>query len=256
MKALSCPEREIILRILADTDAIWLPFRARATDDGKVAAAIAERRSLFRRVGIQLAIGGGDAVRQSGHRDLRSLVSKGLIRILGRGKRRGVTLTNAGDNYVRSIAPSLRIDEAWPALRLVRCVELLFALPIRAYMLEFDILQIDQRVPLNGNASRLLDFEFTCLPLLASGLLESSSDTQMRLGYRTTHAGRAALAKRKPARPRNVPPYSSAVGREFTQLWKAALAARDTWSPSRPGLVWIPLSAGMWPRRPEGAVDG
>ena len=114
------------------------------------------------------------------------------------------------------MAPTKRIDEAWGWLKRVAATESEFKGETNAgFVSEFDVLKIDPTVPLNGNANRLTDLEDEALPLLANGLLESASDVQGHLGYRTTEAGRAALVIGKPRKPRGLPAYDAKLGDEF-----------------------------------------
>jgi hypothetical protein len=256
MKPLPLSQRTALAAILADTDVIWSPFRWHSWACAGMAAAIAERRWLYRKSGVSIVVGGGGAERQSGHRDLQALVSRGLIRFSGRGRNRGVVLTQSGDNYARALCPTRRIDEAWWALERVRAVEVEYRGESNAgYMLENDILGFQPNAEINGNADKLTDFEDEVVSLLAAGLLKNSSDTEGRLGYQTTEAGRAALEAGNPGVPEDLPEYNSEFGMRFTDLLIEQLKLRESWRPSTPNQVWIPLSAGLWPRKPEATDD-
>ena len=100
---MTLPEAQHIalLAILADVDALWTPFRFdRST--AKAAAAIAERRDWYASKGMPFVYSGGAAERKAGERELRGLADCGFIRLHGRAKWRGVSLTPAGDDYARA----------------------------------------------------------------------------------------------------------------------------------------------------------
>jgi hypothetical protein len=139
------------------------------------------------------------------------------------------------------MAPVNTIRESWPLLEVV--AEFADA----GHVLEVDLLGVDYG-ELEDSAP-LTDLEDFMVPLLARGLLTSASDALGRIGYGITPAGRAALARGKPKPSKDSPKYDSALGREYAREYLALVEERENWKPERPGLVAVPLSAGMWPRK-------
>jgi hypothetical protein len=244
-----------LARIVARDDGLWTPHRVTRGSSNSCAAAIAEQRARFRSHGLTLTMGGSALERKSGGRLLAELERKGLIRLeKHHGQHRGVALTDFGDDIARSFVPTNRVDQSFPALELIRATEKLFRGRTNAgFILEHDILEIesvDDGEP-NLDPKPFLDFEDQCLPLLCRGLLESASDTEGRIGYRTTAAGREALLAGPPEAPTQLPDRNPELSQRFIDLYVAELAARESWIPDRHSSVWIPLSAGMWPERPR-----
>ena len=243
------PPLHLLAAILADVDALWWPYRV-TLRSSPAFAAVLERRELYAGRGVELTMGGSAAERKSGERELAELAEHGWIRLYRSGGRRsGVALTTAGDDYIRSLCPSCRVDEAWPALRRVFKTEQLFGDDTNCgFVLEHHVLNPR---PSDDDQKLLQDFEDDCTPLIARGLLESFSDTVGRLGYRTTKLGREALKGRKPKPPAEIPEYNPALGQEFIELFLQAMRNRETWQPSTPSQCVIPLSAGNWPELPK-----
>jgi hypothetical protein len=230
-----------LIEILASIDALFTPMRW-SRGSARACAAVAERRRAFVHNGVAFVAGGGEAARQTVHRELQELVGAGLI-VINRthGYQRGVTLTVRGDNVARSLTPTKRVDEAWLALELVATVATALECPGR-FVVEHAVLGIED----SSNPKPFLDFEDLALPLLASGLLESASDAAGRVAYKVTRKGTDALAAGPPIPPADLPNYDSGLAAGFTDSYIAALAARDGWEPAAPSHVWVPLSAGRW----------
>lgn len=262
MNSLTKPQKIRLVSILAELDAIWTPVRYSVDDSRestKAGVAIFERRDRLHTNGIPLVIGGDERSRQAGHRELRGLVSRGLVRLLGYGKNRGVLLTAEGESIARSMAPVRRMDEAWKWLLAVADTQRHIVDPIpgaNEFVMETQVVGIDGTakgtVILDGT-DPLSVLEDDCLPLFAAGLLDAHSDGEGRLGYAVTDKGRKAIAKGKPAKPRRLPPYDSSIGQVYIERYAAAMDSRERWGPSHGNTVVIPLGCGDWPEvRPAG----
>ncbi|MAT71181.1 MAG: hypothetical protein CMJ58_16845 [Planctomycetaceae bacterium] len=237
-------EKQLVVRVLAETDVLWTPLRF--NDVGaEAAAAIVERRSQFRERGLLLAIGGAQADRQQARRVILKLEADGLLCLRGRGKKRSVCLTRRGDDFARSFCPTLRIDESWHLLERVGRLHAEFG--TAKHLLEQDILGIRDW----DDATPLLELEDLALPLLCAGLLDACGDTEGRVGYRVTNAGRKALLRMKPAPPIELPKPDANARKKFNELYVRGLDERRRWRSTRPSHVVIPASAGDWPCRRE-----
>jgi hypothetical protein len=252
-RKLSTDAKTTLGEILCDTDILWTPFRTRRTTTIARDAAIVERRELFQKSGLVFATGGSSTARSRDSRAVAELAARKLVTVGAHGRNRTVRLTPAGDNYARSFLPSCRIDESWPVLEKIAAAEAAFDGRSNAgFIREFEILGIDNAEPADDHARQLVELEDRALPLLAAGLIESCSDAEGTLGYRTTDAGREMLAAGQPSTPSKMPVYDATRGRQFTNEYNAGLHERDLWKPAIPNHVWIPLSAGMWPARKVG----
>lgn len=231
----------VCVRILAESDALFVPARF-GTTRAEAIAAIWQRRETFRRTGLPLFAGGAEATRQAHHRELLALQRAGVIRLSGRGKSRGVRLTDDGDAYVRSFTAGFRIDEAWSLLAKVAAL----AGDRPGPVLEFDI-HGDRT---NCKSADLVSIEYQALPFLVRGWLESNTDGEGRCGYFITAPGRAALSAGCPAAPVDPPLFDGELADVYDEIYANALHDRERWQPDNRGSIVIPLSCGMWPADP------
>jgi len=242
-------DKSILMGVLVDTDVLFLPFRFSASNRAP-AAAVAERRALFALRGIPLVGGGSATDRKSFERQLSGLAAAGLLEI-NRTRSRSVfgKFTPGGDDVARTMFPSSRVDEAWPHMERLRAVEIAFGAKSNAgFIAEHDVIEPDK---IDGADSRpFLDLEDSLLPLLARGYVESYGDAVGRIGYRTTTSGRAALSKGKPS-PIATADYCPELADAFIAQYCAAEVARNSWTTTDTSHVFIPLSAGRWPKRPQ-----
>lgn len=246
-------KREDVLRLssfLAEIDALFVPFRFRQIPD-TACAAIMERRSSYRSGrGVAIVLGGAGAERQAGSVSLSRLVDAGFVDHHGSNRRGGsrISITPLGDDWTRATCPVRSVGSAWPALELVATVHELFDGRGNAgFLQERDVLDLRDTT----NAKPFLDWEDTCVPLLSRGLLDSETDTDGRIGYQVTAAGRAALATGCPTPLADAPEYDPEIGQHYSDRYLDALHERDSWRPAKPGHCFIPLSSGCWPRMPD-----
>jgi len=260
MKKPTSEQLDALLQIAASTDALFMPMRPASPGGGNIAefaggwlCSVAESRQLFGRSGVPFAAGGSMAERQAAGRLLASLATLGLATVYSATWRRiGVSLTDRGDLWIRGLSGGYTPSEAWTILRQI--LKLTDAGCVNAgHVSESDILGVGYD---KLTSQELVDLEHRCIPLLVRGWLTSSCDGDGRVGYSITDLGRTALARTKPRQPRWLPMPNDAAFSRFSELYKLALADRQTWKSQR-SHVLIPLGAGSWPERPEvaGSTD-
>lgn len=203
---------------------------------------------MFKSAGLSFITGGVAADRMRGSRALSELLDRRFVTLGGYGRNRTAKLTPAGDNYARSFLPTRRVDESWSTLEQVAKTEEAFGGRSNAgFVREFEVLGMDTSDLPRGNPLQQTMLEDKALPLLAAGLLESCSDANGVLGYRTTDAGKELLQGDPPKAPAKMPVFDKVLSAWFIDAYCQALAERERWKPSQTNHVWIPLSAGMWP---------
>jgi len=232
---------ELLIALLARTDALWAPLRLNSHSRG-VAAAVEERRVAFRRAGLPIAGGGSDAARKSYSRELAAARAAGYVETRGR-TRLSARLTPAADDVLRTLTGGYRIDQVRPLLELVQLL---------ADAGQHNAGAVPETNLIGKEYSRVTSAEIGRLeqkaaPLLARNLLRSHSDGEGRIGYSIIADGRRVLAARWPQPPENLPAYSPEAGDLYDELLAVALAERDAWQPESSTLVVVPLSAGNWP---------
>lgn len=237
-----------LTKILADTDILWSPFRDLDRHNYRPGGAIAERRDQYTRHGVPFVVGGDAASRMAGSRQLAEYRSKGLVRLFGSGRNRGVRLTPKGEAVARSLTACHVVSdpEPWAMLEAIAAVP--FKRTNAGCVLEVHL--VDSQYDQPRISYKLNRLEQMALPLITAGWLDAASDTEGRIGYSITDEGRAALAKGPPDLG-ELPGMDDDDAELYDELLKAGLAERQQWKPDR-NVVWIPLSAGMWPGRPEG----
>ena len=242
MDTLRGPEIDFLARLLATVESIFAPVRLNDANR-QSAAAIHERVRRYQRgLGVPLAVSGNAADRQSARRTLMSLQRRGLVALVGRGRNRGVELTDAGDSYSRSICPATRLDESWPLLLCVLQVQCESATV--GHVIENDVAACYAAAA--GDYFPLQVVEDHAMPLLVGGFLDCWSDGRGRLGYRITDRGADLLRGDRPAPPKRPPAYDTQVGAMFAKIFHGLMEERETWQPSGATTI-VALSCGSWP---------
>jgi len=233
---------ELLVALLARTDALWSPLRLNS-HNLRLAAAVEERRAAYCRAGLPISGGGSDSQRKAASRELAVARAAGYVETRGR-TRLSARLTPAANDVLRTLTAGYRVDQVRPLLELVQV--LTDAGQHNACAVSEAAL-IDSRV----TPAEIGRLELLAAPLLAEGLLRTASDLEGRIGYSITADGRRALAAHWPQPPENLPEHCSPEAADaYDELLAAALAERETWQPET-SLVVIPLGAGSWPESLE-----
>jgi hypothetical protein len=233
------PELQWLVTLLAQRDALFTPFRhSHSKASSHAASAIWERRAEYLRRGLPVVGGGSPAERQRHSRAMKRAKSAGLIKITGRTMHTRVRLTPAAEESLSALTACYSVRDSWPLLELMAQ----FA-EIPGTTCETDIIGKGYD---EVTSRDLADVEHRALPLLARDWLASNSDSEGRVDYFITPAGRAALAEGPPAPPESLPDYSHAAGDYYDTIYTPGLRERETWQPTATNNVVIPLSCGMW----------
>lgn len=186
---------ELLLKILAEIDAVFLPLRNWTRP---LPTVLYERRRDYPSMGIRWTPGNPtETGRKQAQRDLEDLVDTGLA-ISCRPKNvktLGVRLTDHGESYARAL---FGIDALGCALEALRTINRLADHPDaagRGCVCE-DLITGIPHVEAAGNRDKKIEYsamESTALPALIRGWMESNSDIHGRVWYWLTDAGRGVL---------------------------------------------------------------
>jgi len=238
---------DVLMTIAAKIDALHTPMRPTSRGVGEFAGgwmcAVQESRQLFRRSGVPYSTAGSILERQAAGRMLASLDQLGLAIVYSTtGRRVGVRLTDRGDLWVRGLTGDYTPWESWPLLQQIAaltdaaCTNAGCVCEVRILHSEYDKVK----------SPELVGLEHRCIPFIVRDFLSSACDIEGRVGYALTDSGRGALSRKKPRRPRWLPMPNDAAYEKFAELYKRAMADRQTWKSER-SHVLIPLGAGSWP---------
>jgi hypothetical protein len=226
-----------LAQLQAYVDALWVPFRYGSEMSATVGAAIMEKRQDYPGCGVPLIVKGDGTQRLAGERELRALEKGGFIRLHFERKRIGCSFTHFGDDYTRSLTAG---DTARATHHLMKRMTTAQKSGTNAgFVLETDILKTSYD---KVSSAQLVALENMLLPLLHRGWVESHSDGEGRIGYRVTPVG----SKQRIPKALVSPSFDDYCCREYDRMFLEALAERETWTPSSPASISIPLSAGRW----------
>lgn len=240
------PERELLARLLGETDAIFAPVRRWS---GPTPVNVYHARARFAEVGVPWSSGGGTpAERKAASRLLAKAGRRGLIRVsrAGATKAPSVKLTARGLEFARRLTGTPGIYSGW-----VSCVELarLSKRPAEAalftdvWIAEAGLTGRDAAHP--EYKARLLLVESLILSALVAGYAESGSDSAGRVSYRLTAAGWSWIgAGAAPADDSEAPhdPECRALYHECHAAALARLAAAPAEFPREIGLIPLPVA--------------
>jgi hypothetical protein len=185
---------DMLLDILAKTDALFWPCRSKDTEARR---AIAELRTEYRELGLAWRVGGDSATRQAKLRELEALAETGRLVIARTPGRQSVfvKLPDAVDTELRRQVCLADYDAAWGLLGWIkseadagRCY--VFG---KRWVRETHLAEVEYGSPDTGGT---LGFYAECmLPLLVRGLAVSNADSQGRVWYALTPAGEPLAAE-------------------------------------------------------------
>ncbi len=243
---------EQLIRILAQTDAIFRPMRA-ADWTPPAPSNIWEARQRFSEGGVTSSTGGGgEARRKASQRTVDELASTGLLVLCGDKRRVGVRLTEAGEVGVRSLCGLPGLDESHRVLRQI--IELSAkADDGQSLCREFWLWGVSNYSgDTKADANEAWEISLLLASSLCRGWIESSSDIHGRACYSATKAGRAAAKQPAPSLPRELPEWSEPAGRKYHDETIAARQRLRSASPTTPGEIGqCPLSASLDLRQPR-----
>lgn len=225
---------EILVRILAQTDALWLPCR---TWSGDLPAVLGERRADYRRHGIAWHSGSAGSTEKKDVQRIRDrLVAEGhLVQFRRRESRTtSVRLTSDADYRIRHLVGLPGRGEAMALMA-----------KIRRYLRDHPEAEACPEIRLTCGRGwgddcldYLLDVESRLLPALVRGRVESETSTQGHCHYRLT--GKGPL----PPEPTATPSYDSAMAELYLDVFeRSLLSLRSAKAEGRDiGLVPCPVS--------------
>jgi len=255
-------DEEILLDVLALTDAVWLPMRTWAQP---APANVYFARRDFARTGVPWRSGAsGEAERKEAQRLLERMAARGLVLLFRpRGfKTLGARLTEEGERDARALCGLPGVDDA--ARRLAEIVRLTDEMR-RPWISEPALAGVAWGSPGAGKVLARLEDEL--LPALVRGWVESGADLHRRVYYRATPAGREAAGGAEASEGEQAPPARRSYGCEAYGLYLERLdAAQARLGTAKPldsrEIGFLPLSASMGgeavyladlaPREPEG----
>jgi hypothetical protein len=224
---------DLAIETLSRIDAVWTPCRFSSMTT-KAVAAIYEQREAD---GVLVVGGGSVRDRVSHHRMLASARAAGVLVVSG-DARPLVKLTAEAEASARSLCG---LDSLFASFPLMASIDKAAARcgTNCGFVGEDDVLgkPYDQL-----QSHDLVRLENKLLPLLVRGWLESDCDSEGRVGYRITEAGRAAV---RPKRAK-LPAFNQFCADEYDRLYSPTMDERNSLEPDRPGHLAIPLSCGCW----------
>ena len=241
-----------VIELLAATDALWEPIRD-WTDNHRICGLL-ERREQFRRCGLPVELGGGDAAaRKSQERRLDQIETSGLVIFSRRhGKRAFWRLTDQADWALRRLCTWSDYPE---------CLVLMTAVQAHTdcgYTNTGCVPEWRLAVgPHNGDGwtdqekNKIIELEWIAAPSLSRGWLAAWSDGNGSSGYRLTKSGRRFL--KSPASPEiEWPAYSSDANDAYLAALKVARESLRSIASQGSGVAVL-LSAGTWPQESKAA---
>lgn len=229
----------ILIRILAETDAIWLPQRKW---EGNIATNYYELRGDFRTAGIALPSGETDeAGRQRFSRAIRAMgQARRIIVHRARGEKvPSVRLTDATEFALRRQVGLLSISDTWQAMQEIAAL----SKPEKEQRVWQDRHVFEDLIAGTDKYDRMA-LEEALLPGLIRGYVVANSDIDGRVNYSLTTAGRKWHAG-KPPPAEGLPPEDETLHPIYTRALIAAQAAilgRQPREPQDVGNVPAPRS--------------
>lgn len=232
-------QAEILVRVLAQVDVLFTPYRHGQHGDCHRACAVWERRAEYRRQGVPAIGRGSDTERKRYSRLLTGLQDAGLLTLSGNTRGFRAQLTERGEVLARALVASYDAWQSWPLLRLVDLVTDTYGKAS-----EFYILGKWPPAATGKDAARL---EIAMAPLLSRGWIDANSDIKGHVGYSLTSAGRAAMNGPHPETPGDdVPGLEERLSDIYDEEYRTGMSERLSWPPSHPNSLVLPLSCGLW----------
>lgn len=237
---------DLLIEILAATDALWTPFRS---FQYPLPTVYYEGRKAFEAGGVTLPAGDGATARKRHQLALEAAAGKGLVRVSRRrGRHPAVKLSDRGEARARALCALPDFGEAFEAMQ---------ALADAPAALERGTLWASELALAGISAAdtqdkdkrqALVRLEEKLLPALARRLVEAGSTSVGWVYYSLTASGRAALEADTIApeiEPADVEPDADGA-RQYYEAFAQALEDIRGREPNVPGeLGYMPLPCSM-----------
>jgi hypothetical protein len=165
--------KALLVRVLAATDAIWLPLRQQEWEHSRPAAIYFARKAFRTNRGVIVAAPGADAVRKAAERQTDALVQAGYLRARQRARGRYLRLTDEAEDRLRQLCG---LPGLWLSYETVRRYVGPTWTP--------EIALNDGRGWGDGYSQELVFVEELMLPALIRGVVESGSTIYGHTFYR------------------------------------------------------------------------
>ena len=237
---------ETLVRILARTDAVFLPLR-RWEPQQRVTATY-EARQAYRSAGVPWHVGGGAADRQRGARTLARLEKATMLTVFRSAVRpTGVRLRPFAEARARALAGLPPLPESRKLLRRVAALQEASARGNGAW--ESWLAGVEWKDTREREArQKLVAVEEKALPALVRRWLLAGSTLEGHVCYMVTEAGREALGHTQDGESQGAAPEETARRLYYEEL-KEAQASLLAQAPQRPGelgMIPIPLCEAGW----------
>ncbi|MFZ5831470.1 MAG: hypothetical protein ACOY3P_15405 [Planctomycetota bacterium] len=243
---------ELLIEILARSDALWLPLRAADWAGRGCSQVLNERRAQFFAQGIGWRHGGDQNARQAHASLLAEASAAGLLRTYGNERRSAVKLTDMGDRVARGLAGCPGIAEAVEVMR--RIAELELEPHGRSGGLHQPCVREDwvantsitlANYDTDEAARAVMVVEDRLLPAMTRGWVESASDTAGAAFYSLTDLGRDILSR--PPKPADLPKPARGGRKLYArQLWHERLRLREAEPADSRNVGLIPVPASVF----------
>ena len=110
---LSPPQIGVLVDLLADTDAIFTPYRGGGFGAGPGLAGVLHRRSVYRKAGVPCLGSEIASDRKSAERVYSELAEAGTLELSVIGQRRHCRLTSEADWWTRSLVAMTDLLDGW-----------------------------------------------------------------------------------------------------------------------------------------------
>jgi hypothetical protein len=243
-------QQELLVRILACSDAIFLPMR-RVDWDSTSPSIFWEYRTRFPTFGIPWSTGeGNETERKARQRTLKNLSTDGLLDIFSQRRRVGVCLTEQGDIYTRGLIGLPHGDYAHGLLCRIIAMEAV-ADGLGPMVSELMLAGIANYT--GDYELRLSVLEDEILPCLVRNWVESRSDRYGRTYYSATSLGRTIAKQPTPIMPDNLPAFNKEAWDLYfseRRSFREKLRSQKPDRTSEIGFCPLPVSLNLHPRKP------
>ena len=186
---------KMLVTLLARERALFRPFRKVDWGSGSTAAR-AELQAEFREKGIRWSMGGTAGERKAAERWLGEIVAAGLVEAAkSKGRKTHLRLTARGRQAAEVLTDHPGLAEArWAVTTLLQFAPAgqLVSELLPAGLKNYEVADYQEK---------LFDFQFTAMPAIIHGWIQTESDCHGRVAYRVTAEGERAAQRPEPQTP-------------------------------------------------------